>query len=40
VNHGEGIGSDVGSSLSSERLRPGGSWLFFIWPVRERLADI
>lgn len=34
------LGASVGSSLSSEKPRPGSSWLFFAWPVRERLADI
>ena len=34
------IGTSAGNGLSSERPRSGDSWLFFIWPVRERLADL
>lgn len=40
ADQGNSLGDSIGNNLGKERPRPGGGWLFYIWPVRERLADI
>lgn len=40
ADQGNSLGASAGNGLSSEKLKPSDAWLFFIWPVRERLADL
>lgn len=37
---GTALGPNAGSGIGSEEVSVIPSWLFFVFPVRERLSDI
>ncbi len=39
ADQGNSLGASAGNGLSSEKVRPDSAWLFYIWPVRQRLSD-